>query len=39
MDKTETAHMFLKELNVSSGTIAFVTIIVAFQAANCAFFY
>ena len=38
MQKTETAHKFLKKLNISSGTIALVTIIAAFQAANCAFF-
>ena len=37
MDNTETAHTFLKQLNASSGTIALVIIIAAFQAANCAF--
>lgn len=35
-DNTETAHTFLKQLNASSGTIALVIIIAAFQAANCA---
>ena len=36
MNDTETAHTFLKQLNASSGTIALVIIIAAFQAANCA---
>ena len=36
MEQTETAYTFIKQLNASSGTIALVIIIAAFQAANCA---
>ena len=36
MEQTETAYTFIKQLNASSGTIALVIIIAAFQTANCA---
>ena len=36
MDKTENAYIFIKQLNASSGTIALLIIIAAFQAVNCA---
>ena len=36
IDDTEQAYTFIKELNTSSFTIAFVIIIVGFQAVNCA---
>ena len=36
MDKTENAYILIKQLNASSGTVALLIIIAAFQAVNCA---
>ena len=36
MDKTDNAYILIKQLNASSGTIALLIIIAAFQEVNCA---